>query len=396
MRRRFGTGAHLVNAISFALAQLLIAGINLYLLAQHRARAARLAAVGLADRRRGDRAHLHHPRRAVGGDLQRGAAVLRHRRRAAAADADRPAPGRRLERPDDKITAGRAATRAAVVVAGHRPDRLRQPVLVGRSASSSASASCCPSATGRRTSSRSSGRWRRTRSPPRAATPIIGVVPEDVRPVHRDHPGHDRRASWSRRSLKAKAGGGDRERRLQQLDALPDARRAAQRPAGRGDRRPARGVHGRHGGQHLRLQHGLQLRPVAALRRRRTGPTTTTCRSAGWRRSAPRSSRSARRCIASSYTNIMDYLQTLFGFFNAPLFATFILGMFWKRMTPTAGWVGPGLRHPGRRRRRVPQRGRVRDGVARCDPARRPGRQLRGRRRRVRRRHRGQRRGHAW
>jgi SSS family solute:Na+ symporter len=36
----------------------------------------------------------------------------------------------------------------------------------------------------------------------------------------------------------------------------------------------------------------------------------------------------------------MDYLQTLFGFFNAPLFATFILGMFWKRMTPTAAWVG--------------------------------------------------------
>ena len=36
----------------------------------------------------------------------------------------------------------------------------------------------------------------------------------------------------------------------------------------------------------------------------------------------------------------MDYLQTLFGFFNAPLFATFILGMFWKRMTPAAGWIG--------------------------------------------------------
>lgn len=44
--------------------------------------------------------------------------------------------------------------------------------------------------------------------------------------------------------------------------------------------------------------------------------------------------------IASSFGNVMDYLQTLFGFFNAPLFATFILGMFWKRMTPTAGWVG--------------------------------------------------------
>jgi solute:Na+ symporter, SSS family len=44
--------------------------------------------------------------------------------------------------------------------------------------------------------------------------------------------------------------------------------------------------------------------------------------------------------FAASYSNIMDYLQTLFGFFNAPLFATFILGMFWKRMTPTAGWLG--------------------------------------------------------
>ncbi len=44
--------------------------------------------------------------------------------------------------------------------------------------------------------------------------------------------------------------------------------------------------------------------------------------------------------IAGGFSNIMDYLQTLFGFFNAPLFATFILGMFWKRMTPTAGWAG--------------------------------------------------------
>ena len=44
--------------------------------------------------------------------------------------------------------------------------------------------------------------------------------------------------------------------------------------------------------------------------------------------------------IASNFSNIMDYLQVLFGFFNAPLFATFILGMFWKRMTATAGWAG--------------------------------------------------------
>ncbi|WP_152354227.1 sodium:solute symporter family protein [Brachybacterium subflavum] len=44
--------------------------------------------------------------------------------------------------------------------------------------------------------------------------------------------------------------------------------------------------------------------------------------------------------IAGQFSNLMDYLQTLFGFFNAPLFATFILGMFWKRMTPAAGWSG--------------------------------------------------------
>jgi SSS family solute:Na+ symporter len=44
--------------------------------------------------------------------------------------------------------------------------------------------------------------------------------------------------------------------------------------------------------------------------------------------------------IAAGYNNLMNYLQTLFGFFNAPLFATFILGMFWKRMTATAGWAG--------------------------------------------------------
>ncbi|GAB3271326.1 sodium:solute symporter family protein [Arthrobacter pigmenti] len=44
--------------------------------------------------------------------------------------------------------------------------------------------------------------------------------------------------------------------------------------------------------------------------------------------------------FAAGYSNLMNYLQQLFSFFNAPLFATFILGMFWKRMTPTAGWVG--------------------------------------------------------
>jgi solute:Na+ symporter, SSS family len=42
--------------------------------------------------------------------------------------------------------------------------------------------------------------------------------------------------------------------------------------------------------------------------------------------------------IAAGFSNIMDYIQTLFSFFNVPLFAVFIIGLFWKRMTGTAGW----------------------------------------------------------
>jgi solute:Na+ symporter, SSS family len=44
--------------------------------------------------------------------------------------------------------------------------------------------------------------------------------------------------------------------------------------------------------------------------------------------------------IASGYSNIQNYLQLLFSIFNAPLFATFIIGMLWKRTTPWAGFWG--------------------------------------------------------
>jgi solute:Na+ symporter, SSS family len=37
--------------------------------------------------------------------------------------------------------------------------------------------------------------------------------------------------------------------------------------------------------------------------------------------------------IAKGYSNIMNYIQLLFSYFNAPLFATFIIAMFWKRTT---------------------------------------------------------------
>ena len=40
--------------------------------------------------------------------------------------------------------------------------------------------------------------------------------------------------------------------------------------------------------------------------------------------------------FASNYSNAMDVVQLVFGFVNAPLFATFVLGMFWARTTGTA------------------------------------------------------------
>ena len=98
--------------------------------------------------------------------------------------------------------------------------------------------------------------------------------------------------------------------------------------------------------------------------------------------------------FASQFPNMMTYLQTLFGFFNAPLFATFILGMFWKKMTRDGRLDRTGLRYGGRGRGRLPVRGRLRLGEhRRAEPVR----SRRGLRRGgggVRGRHRRQRRGH--
>ena len=44
--------------------------------------------------------------------------------------------------------------------------------------------------------------------------------------------------------------------------------------------------------------------------------------------------------LASHFNNIMDFLQLVFGFVNAPLFATFLLGMFWKRATGHGAFTG--------------------------------------------------------
>jgi SSS family solute:Na+ symporter len=56
--------------------------------------------------------------------------------------------------------------------------------------------------------------------------------------------------------------------------------------------------------------------------------------------------------IAKGFNNINDFLQLVFGFVNGPLFATFLLGMFWKRTTGhgafwglVAGTLGAAFTH---------------------------------------------------
>jgi len=44
--------------------------------------------------------------------------------------------------------------------------------------------------------------------------------------------------------------------------------------------------------------------------------------------------------VAKGFNNINDFLQLVFGFVNGPLFATFLLGMFWKRTTGHGAFVG--------------------------------------------------------
>ena len=44
--------------------------------------------------------------------------------------------------------------------------------------------------------------------------------------------------------------------------------------------------------------------------------------------------------LATAFNNIMDMLQLVFAFVNAPLFATFLLGMFWRRTTGHGAFTG--------------------------------------------------------
>ena len=301
MLRRFGPAAHLVNGISFALAQVLIAGINLYAARHGDQPAARLAAVDLRDRLRG-RVVLAYTgaRRPVRGRLQRGHAVLRDHRDADPADARRTAPRRRLAGPRRQ---------------GHRRQQAtpRSNCRPGRARTSPASRNSMLSVIGlifglgfvlsfgywttnfaevqRALSAKSMSAARRT--------PLIGAYPKTLIVLVIFIPGM-LAAVLSPELIALKAGNtaGAHGATVQQRDRAADPRPAAQRHARRRDHRPARRVHGGHGSERQLVQHGVHVRHLADLRQEgQAGRLLPAVRQAHHdrrlrsSRSAPRSSR---------------------------------------------------------------------------------------------------------
>jgi SSS family solute:Na+ symporter len=98
-------------------------------------------------------------------------------------------------------------------------------------------------------------------------------------------------------------------------------------------------LHERHGGQCYGLQHCLDLRLVPVLHQQRGQRRTTWPWAAGLLWEASLLSM-ATAYAATGFNNIMDTLQLVFSFVNAPLFATFLLGMFWKRATGNGAFIG--------------------------------------------------------
>ena len=174
----------------------------------------------------------------------------------------------------------------------------------------------------------------------RAAHSADRGVSEDDHAVHRDSAGHrgaGADADGAGYALPSKAGGGyDYDQALTTL-------MAQFYPSGHAGRRPdgADGfVHVGHGGQRDGLQYRLHLRHLSELHPAEraaiahyltVGRITTVV---GVALSI------ATAYLAAQFNNIMDFLQLVFGFVNAPLFATFLLGMFWKRATGHGAFSG--------------------------------------------------------
>ena len=259
------------NSLTFALATVLIAGVNLFALALVLKLLLGwpilLGIVVAAVHRAG----LHHARRPVLGDLQRGAAVLRDHGGADPADVVGLHDAGGWGGLQDKVERHQARRGRAARAAGDRR-RARRPTRSARrgSASSSASASCCPSATGRRTSPRSSARCRRKDLSAGQRTPLIGAYPKLLIPVVVVIPGMI--ALWKIPGL----GGGDAN--LAYNNAIPLLMNEYLPNGMLGHRADGADgvVHGGRGGERQRVQHGGDDRHHRALHRARTATTRST------------------------------------------------------------------------------------------------------------------------
>ena len=114
---------------------------------------------------------------------------------------------------------------------------------------------------------------------------------------------------------------------------LPDRHARARADGAAGE------LHVGHGRQRDRVQHRLDLRHLSGLH-----PAAASDAHYLWvGRMATVfgiAASVATAYVAAQFNNIMDVLQLVFAFVNAPLLATFLLGMFWKRATGHGAFTG--------------------------------------------------------
>ena len=98
-------------------------------------------------------------------------------------------------------------------------------------------------------------------------------------------------------------------------------------------------LHVGDGGERHRVQYGLDLRSLSDYMR----PHASDRHYLQMGRAATVAGillSIATAYVAASFNDIMDFLQLVFAFVNAPLFATFMLGMSWKRTTGHGAFTG--------------------------------------------------------
>ena len=335
LRRRFNRPTHLFNALTFALAAVLTAGVNLYALAL-----VIEALIGWPQWlsivvSAGLRAGLHHPRRPLGSHLQRGPAVLRDHRRPRAHRGDRAHRARRVERASSRpiIANGRLDEADFSTWAGTQVGSWTNPlgdwigIVMGLGFVLSF------------------GYWTTNFAEVQRAlaaknlsaaerTPLIGAFPKIFIPFLTIIPG------------------------LIAIAVIPSIGQEGEGNATYNDAIPLLMNQFLPNGALGVALAGLLAAFMAGMAANVSSFNTVFTydiwqtyikkdRSDHYYLNVGRIVTVAgvligigTAFIAAGYSNIMNYIQALFSYFNAPLFATFIIAMFWKRTTPWAGFWG--------------------------------------------------------